>query len=204
MPKWRAISEVAVEGFSDVTLGMRSYEEMTDGGIPIAEPEPEPTEDWNARHRRRDHARRAGRNRRSTQGEGRGHRQDSSPLARPCWRDRTRSEHRGRRSRPRRPQTADEGAPPADVEAPQSPPSTPAPSPAPTEMTQEEYEAAEAARFDAEQGATVADIIDGGTGELRLSPAEQSVRGMLDIPSGIYGPTLARQRSTSASRISPT
>lgn len=48
MPKWRAISEVALEGFSDVTLGMRSYEEMTDGGIPIAEPDPEPTEDWGA------------------------------------------------------------------------------------------------------------------------------------------------------------
>ncbi|PNW10671.1 hypothetical protein C1632_02615 [Microbacterium testaceum] len=51
------------------------------------------------------------------------------------------------------PQTADEGAPPADVEAPQSPPSQPAPSSAPTEPTQEEYEAAEAARFDAEQEA---------------------------------------------------
>lgn len=48
MPKWRAISEVALEGFSDVTLGMRSYEEMTDSGIPIAEPDPEPTEDWSA------------------------------------------------------------------------------------------------------------------------------------------------------------
>ena len=48
MPKWRAISEVALEGASDVTLGMRSYEEMTDGGIPIAEPDPEPTEDWKA------------------------------------------------------------------------------------------------------------------------------------------------------------
>ncbi|MEX8058602.1 recombinase RecT [Microbacterium sp. 16-032] len=47
------------------------------------------------------------------------------------------------------PQTADEGAQPADVEAPQSPPSQPAPSSAPAETTQEEYEAAEAARFDA-------------------------------------------------------
>lgn len=46
MPKWRSISEVATEGFSDVTLGMRSYEEMTDGGIPLAEPDPEQTEDW--------------------------------------------------------------------------------------------------------------------------------------------------------------
>jgi len=48
MPKWRSISEVALEGASDVTLGMRSYEEMTDGGIPLAEPDPEPTEDWKA------------------------------------------------------------------------------------------------------------------------------------------------------------
>lgn len=46
MPKWRAISEVALEGFSDVTLGLRSYEEMTDGGIPISDPDPEPTEPW--------------------------------------------------------------------------------------------------------------------------------------------------------------
>lgn len=48
MPKWRAISEVALEGASDVTLGMRSYEEMTDGGIPLSDPEPEPSEDWAA------------------------------------------------------------------------------------------------------------------------------------------------------------
>lgn len=31
------------------------------------------------------------------------------------------------------------------------------------------------------------DIIDGATGELRLSPAEQAVNEMLAIPSGIYG-----------------
>lgn len=48
MPVWRAISEVSREGFSDVTLGLYSTEELTDGGasIPIAEPDPEPTEDW--------------------------------------------------------------------------------------------------------------------------------------------------------------
>lgn len=33
----------------------------------------------------------------------------------------------------------------------------------------------------------MADIIDGATGELRLSPAEVAVREMLAIPSGIYG-----------------
>ncbi len=31
------------------------------------------------------------------------------------------------------------------------------------------------------------DIIDGRTGELRLSPAEQAVSEMLAVPSGIYG-----------------
>lgn len=50
MPVWRAISEVGREGFSDVTLGLYSTEELTDGGVPIpvAEPEPEATEDWPA------------------------------------------------------------------------------------------------------------------------------------------------------------
>jgi hypothetical protein len=33
----------------------------------------------------------------------------------------------------------------------------------------------------------VGDIVDGRTGELRLSPAEQAVSQMLAIPSGIYG-----------------
>lgn len=48
MPIWRAISEVARLGFSDVTYGLYSYEELTDGGpgLPVLEQEPEPTEDW--------------------------------------------------------------------------------------------------------------------------------------------------------------
>lgn len=46
MPIWRAISEVSRFGFSDVTFGLYSTEELTDGGIPLAEPDPEPTEDW--------------------------------------------------------------------------------------------------------------------------------------------------------------
>jgi hypothetical protein len=46
MPVWRAMSEVGREGFADVLFGLYSTEEMTDGGIPIAEPAPEPTEDW--------------------------------------------------------------------------------------------------------------------------------------------------------------
>lgn len=36
----------------------------------------------------------------------------------------------------------------------------------------------------------MADIVDGATGELRLSPAERAVTTMLAIPSGIYGPPL--------------
>lgn len=46
MPVWRAMSEVGREGFADVLFGLYSTEEMNDGGIPIAEPDPEPTEDW--------------------------------------------------------------------------------------------------------------------------------------------------------------
>lgn len=48
MPVWRAMSEVGREGFADVLFGLYSTEEMTDGGLPIAEPEPEPSEDWAA------------------------------------------------------------------------------------------------------------------------------------------------------------
>lgn len=49
MPVWRAMSEVGREGFSDVLFGLYSTEEMSDGGIPLADPDPEPaepTEDW--------------------------------------------------------------------------------------------------------------------------------------------------------------
>lgn len=34
------------------------------------------------------------------------------------------------------------------------------------------------------------DLVDGRTGELRLSPAEEAVSAMLAIPSGVYGPPL--------------
>jgi hypothetical protein len=37
------------------------------------------------------------------------------------------------------------------------------------------------------------DIVDGRTGELRLSPAEVAVREMLAIPSGIYGAPMLGQ-----------
>ncbi|MDQ0894460.1 hypothetical protein [Agromyces ramosus] len=48
MPVWRAISEVSRFGFSDVTFGLYSTEELTDGGpsLPVAAPDPEPSEDW--------------------------------------------------------------------------------------------------------------------------------------------------------------
>lgn len=50
MLKWRAIAEVAREGFSDVTFGLYTTEEVRDMGpqIPTADPEPEPSEDWTA------------------------------------------------------------------------------------------------------------------------------------------------------------
>ena len=51
MPVWRAMSEVGREGFADVLFGLYSTEEMTDGGIPVADPAPEPvepSEDWAA------------------------------------------------------------------------------------------------------------------------------------------------------------
>ena len=48
MPVNRAISEISREGFADVIFGLYSYEEMTDGGFPVADPDPEPTEDWAA------------------------------------------------------------------------------------------------------------------------------------------------------------
>ncbi|WDH77878.1 hypothetical protein PTQ19_10130 [Microbacterium esteraromaticum] len=49
MPVWRAISEVGREGFADVLFGLYSTEEITDGGsIPVADPEPEPSKDWKA------------------------------------------------------------------------------------------------------------------------------------------------------------
>lgn len=48
MPVNRAISEISREGFSDVIFGLYSTEEMTDGGIPVADPDPEPSADWAA------------------------------------------------------------------------------------------------------------------------------------------------------------
>src|SRR5690606_8145691 len=46
MLKWRAIAEVAREGFSDVTFGLYSTEEARDMGpaLPTLDPEPEPSE----------------------------------------------------------------------------------------------------------------------------------------------------------------
>jgi hypothetical protein len=46
MPVWRAVSEVSRLAASDVLFGLYSTEEMTDGGFPISDPDPEATEDW--------------------------------------------------------------------------------------------------------------------------------------------------------------
>ncbi len=47
MPVWRAMSEVGREGFADVLFGLYATEEIRDG-VPLMDPEPEPTEDWAA------------------------------------------------------------------------------------------------------------------------------------------------------------
>ncbi|MEA1264214.1 hypothetical protein MicroSTF_14315 [Microbacterium sp. STF-2] len=151
MPKWRAISEVALEGFSDVTLGMRSYEEMTDGGIPMAEPDPEPSEDWlalfaSAKTRADLDAVAA---RLAEKGEGT---------------DKLRAAFMARAGViAREEQTVDAeivadettgGGEAVDGDHPEATgvPATVAPGP---EMTPEEFEAAEAARFDAEHAEVV-------------------------------------------------
>jgi len=36
----------------------------------------------------------------------------------------------------------------------------------------------------------VTDIVDGSTGELRLSPAETAVQQMMAVPDGLYGPPM--------------
>lgn len=149
MPKWRSISEVALEGFSDVTLGMRSYEEMTDGGIPMSEPEPEPSEDWRtlfaAAKTRADLDAVAARL--AEKGEGT---------------DKLRAAFMARAGvLNREEQTVDAevvedettgGGEAVDGDHPEATgvPATAAPGP---EMTPEEFEAAEAARFDAEHEA---------------------------------------------------
>lgn len=152
MPKWRAISEVAVEGFSDVTLGMRSYEEMTDGGIPLAEPDPEPTEDWNALI---DAA--ATRAELDEIGDRLAAKREGSDKIRARWLARA-----GQIDREANTVDADvvtetpEGGEAAEGDHPRSTGATAgtAPASAPSagpdrEPTQEEYEAAEAARYDA-------------------------------------------------------
>lgn len=151
MPKWRAISEVALEGFSDVTLGMRSYEEMTDGGIPMSDPDPEPSEDWLAliatAETSEDLA--AIGARLAEKGEGT---------------DKIRAAYRARSAvLATEANTVDADVVTDDTETPvegEEPPASdpqPSPSTGTPEPTQEDYEAAEAARFDAEMAAQEAD-----------------------------------------------
>ena len=163
MPVWRAMSEVGREGFADVLFGLYSTEEMTDGGIPIAAPDPEPTEDWVKLIREADSAQALAEigARLAEKGEG-------TDKIRAAYRARSAvlaaeantvdaeivdaetpagGEGASPSAAPASPPagtTPAEGAPPLDA-APAS-----APSAGPTEMTQDEYEAAEAARFDAE------------------------------------------------------
>jgi len=152
MPVWRAMSEIGREGFADVLFGLYSTEEMTDGGapIPVAEPEREATEDWTAlidAAKTRAELDDIG-DRLAKKGEG-------SDKIRARWLARAGAIDREANIEDADVvtddhQTADEGAQaPQDDEAPRSESSAPAPSSASAEPTQEEYEAAEAARFDA-------------------------------------------------------
>ena len=147
MPKWRAISEVAHEGFSDVTLGMRSYEEMTDGGIPIAEPDPEPTEDWLALIAAADSEATL-----AEVGARLAEKEEGTDKIRAAYR--ARSAVLAAEANTEDADVVDEAAPdetPVEDATPQDAPPASASSAGP-EPTQEEYEAAEAARFDAEHG----------------------------------------------------
>jgi hypothetical protein len=151
LPVWRAMSEVGREGFADVLFGLYSTEEMSDGGIPIAEPEPvvEPSEDWQALFAAattRTELDAIGDRLKAT-GEGN---------------DKLRAAFLARAGMlAREEQTIDAdvvddettgGGEAADGDHPEATgvPATAAPGP---EMTPEEYEAAEAARFDAEHTA---------------------------------------------------
>lgn len=144
MPVWRGMSEVGREGFSDVLFGLYSTEEMKDGGIPIADPEPEPTEDWAkliAEAKSEAELAEIGA-RLAEKGEGTdkiraAYRARSAVLAAEA-----NTEDADVVDDPAT-QTPAEGAPPSD-------PIASAPSAGP-DMTQEEWEAAEAARFDAER-----------------------------------------------------
>lgn len=144
MPVWRAMSEVGREGFADVLFGLYSTEEMTDGGIPIAEPDPEPSEDWISLIAQADTAEALAviGARLAEKGEGT---------------DKIRAAYRARSAVLAAAENTvdaevvvDDPETPAEGEGatPSAPPASP--SAGSPEPTQEEYEAAEAARFDAE------------------------------------------------------
>lgn len=162
MPKWRAISEVAVEGFSDVTLGMRSYEEMTDGGIPIADPDPEPSEDWlkliadaTSTAELEAVGARLAEKQEGTDKIRAAYRARSAVLANIVDADVIEEDTQtpgGGESGAQRTRAASADQTPAEGDTPTVNPHT-APSAGTPEMTQEEFEAAEAARFDAEAAA---------------------------------------------------
>ncbi|MGN7977390.1 hypothetical protein ACTJJ4_07430 [Microbacterium sp. 22195] len=140
MPVWRGMSEVGREGFADVLFGLYSTEEITDGGIPVADPDPEPSEDWPAliaaatTRAELDDIK----DRIAAKDEG-------TDKLRAAWLARA-----GVLSREENTEDAD--VVPDDPETPSDGevayPSAPLPSPS-EGLTEEEFEAAEAARFDA-------------------------------------------------------
>jgi hypothetical protein len=132
MPVWRAMSEVGREGFADVLFGLYSTEEMTDGGIPITDPDPEPTEDWLALIAAAEDTEGLAKvgARLAEKGEGS---------------DKIRAAYRARSAV----LAAEADIEDAEVVDDQAAPASVSPAPS-AGMSQEEYEAAEAARFDAE------------------------------------------------------
>lgn len=140
MPVWRGMSEVGREGFADVLFGLYSTEEMTDGGIPIAEPDPEPSEDWKAliadaktRAKLDEIA-----DRLQATGEG-------TDKLRAAWLARAGEINRETNTVDAEVVTDDtETAPEGEDASPSAPPASPSEG-----LTTDEYEAAEAARFDA-------------------------------------------------------
>lgn len=144
MPVWRSISEVARLGFSDVLFGLYSTEEMTDGGFPISDPDPEPSEDWLALIAGAD----------STDaleaiGARLAEKQEGTDKIRAAYR--SRAAVLAAEANTVDADVVDDTETPVEGEAaaPTAPPTSPS---AGHEMTQEEFEAAEAARFDAEAG----------------------------------------------------
>ena len=142
MPVWRAMSEVGREGFSDVLFGLYSTEEMSDGGIPLYEPDPEPSEDWLALIAGAESSEAL-----AEIGARLAEKSEGTDKIRAAYR--ARSAVLASEANTEDAEVVDDTETPAEGE--ETPASvSPEPSAGTTEMTQEEYEAQQAALFDEE------------------------------------------------------